>query len=147
VPVADAVGNAALLVESRRRTAEVVIDVRHDDPALTVMADPTRLEQVLVNLALNACDAVEGRDERRIGITSRHDDGHALIVLSDSGPGIDPEVMPHLFEPFFTTKPAGKGLGLGLALSRLIVDSLGGSLSAANDPAGGARFEIRIPIA
>jgi two-component system C4-dicarboxylate transport sensor histidine kinase DctB len=55
--------------------------------------------------------------------------------------------MPHLFEAFFTTKPAGKGLGLGLALSRLIIDSLGGSLAAANDPAGGARFEIRLPLA
>ncbi len=147
VPVADAVDNAALLVESRRRAAEVAIEVRHEEPGLAVMADPTRLEQVLVNLALNACDAVEGRAERRLLIASRRDGKEAVIVLADSGPGIDPEVMPHLFEAFFTTKPAGKGLGLGLALSRLIIDSLGGRLAAANDPAGGARFEIRLPCA
>jgi len=147
VPVADAVDNAALLVESRRRAAEVALHIRHADPALVVMADPTRLEQVLLNLLLNACDAVEGRAERRIEIASGRDDADALIVLRDSGPGFDPEVMAHLFEAFFTTKPAGKGLGLGLALSRLLVDSLGGRLTAANDPAGGARFEIRLPLA
>ncbi|MBI1904923.1 MAG: sensor histidine kinase [Rhodocyclales bacterium] len=145
VSVAEAVANALLLADSRCRAVDARPEVAHADPDLAVLADSTRVEQVLVNLIMNACDAVEGQAERRILISSRVDANRALITLQDSGPGIGPEIMPHLFEAFFTTKPAGKGLGLGLALSRLIVESLGGELRADNAPDGGARFEIRLP--
>lgn len=146
VAVAEAVANAMLLADSRRRDVDARITVEHADPELALLGDATRVEQVLVNLLMNACDAVEGRAQRELLLATRRDGVHALIVLRDSGPGIDPDVMPHLFEAFFTTKPAGKGLGLGLALSRLIAESLGGRLSAANEPDGGARFELRLPL-
>lgn len=147
VSVAEAVSNALLLADSRCRAVDTRPEVAHADPRLTVLADSTRVEQVLVNLIMNACDAVEGQSERHILVATGHEGNRALITLQDSGPGIGPEVMPHLFEAFFTTKPAGKGLGLGLALSRLIVESLGGELRAGNTPGGGARFEIRLPKA
>lgn len=145
VSVAEAVSNALLLADSRCRAVDAHPEVVHANPDLAVLADSTRVEQVLVNLIMNACDAVEGQAERRILITSQPDAHRALITLQDTGPGIGADVMPHLFEAFFTTKPAGKGLGLGLALSRLIVESLGGELRADNAPNGGARFEIRLP--
>ncbi|MCZ4306037.1 ATP-binding protein [Zoogloeaceae bacterium G21618-S1] len=147
VDVADAIDNALLLVESRRQGADVSVTVRHATPGLTVKADITRLEQVVVNLAVNAMDAMAGASVRELSIETRSDGGEGIIRLRDTGGGIDPQVWPHLFEPFFTTKPIGKGLGLGLAISRLIAESLHGSLSAANDDGGGACFELRLPLA
>ncbi|MBW7859670.1 MAG: sensor histidine kinase [Rhodocyclaceae bacterium] len=145
VCVAEMVANAMLLVDSRLRAVEADVVTAHEDPDRTVLADSTRVEQVLVNLLMNACDAIEGRPVRRLTVSSDRDGAMVRVTLQDSGPGIGPEVMPHLFEAFFTTKPAGKGLGLGLALSRLIIESLGGTLDAANIEGGGARFEIRLP--
>jgi two-component system C4-dicarboxylate transport sensor histidine kinase DctB len=145
VCVAEMVANAMLLVDSRLRAVEADVVTAHEDPDRTVLADSTRVEQVLVNLLMNACDAIEGRPVRRLTVSSDRDKAMVRVTLQDSGPGIGPEVMPHLFEAFFTTKPAGKGLGLGLALSRLIIESLGGTLDAANIEGGGARFEIRLP--
>ncbi len=147
VDVADAIDNALLLVESRRQSAGVTVTVRHGVPGLSVKADITRLEQVIVNLAVNAIDAMEGAAARELSIDTRIEAGEGIICLRDTGGGIDPQVWPHLFEPFFTTKPIGKGLGLGLAISRLIAESLHGSLSAANDDGGGACFELRLPLA
>ena len=147
VDVADAIDNALLLVESKRQAADVTVTVRHGAPGLTVKADITRLEQVIVNLAVNAIDAMEGAAARELSIDTRIAAGEGIICLRDTGGGIDPQVWPHLFEPFFTTKPIGKGLGLGLAISRLIAESLHGSLSAANDDGGGACFELRLPLA
>jgi two-component system C4-dicarboxylate transport sensor histidine kinase DctB len=106
-----------------------------------------RVEQVLLNLVSNASDAMEAQAEGVLAITCAAVGAQAEITLRDSGPGIAEEVLPHLFEPFFTTKPAGKGLGLGLAISRLIVESLDGRLSAGNNPGGGAWFRVSLPLA
>jgi two-component system C4-dicarboxylate transport sensor histidine kinase DctB len=67
------------------------------------------------------------------------------LAIRDTGPGIAPEHLGHVFDPFFTTKQPGEGTGLGLAISYEIVQELGGSIQAANDPRGGARFELILP--
>ncbi len=108
-----------------------------------------RLEQVLVNLIRNAIDATaEVPQPEAAGVQVTVDVGDALvrITVRDAGPGIAPQVLPHLFEPFFTTKADGLGLGLGLAISLAIVEDFGGRLEGRNadDGAGGAAFVIEL---
>ena len=109
---------------------------------VVVLADPLRIEQIIVNLLRNALDAVKGRDDRRIKIFLVLGET-ILLSIEDNGPGIrDPE---KLFEPFYTTKKPGEGLGLGLAISAGFAAELGGRLVARNAPDGGAVFELLLP--
>jgi len=103
-----------------------------------------RLFQVLSNLIKNALDAMP--DGGRLTITSGVAEQEVVIQVLDTGPGL-PHPPQKLFEPFFTTKPAGAGTGLGLAISRDFVEDMGGSITAANQPGGGAQFTIRLPLA
>jgi len=114
-----------------------------EQPAI-VLADPIELEQVLHNLVRNAADAIEasGRGDRvAVAVTTNAE--LVRVVVSDNGPGIAPDVLPHLFEPFYSTKPAG--MGLGLPLCETLVGRYGGSIEAGNDPAGGASFTVILP--
>jgi signal transduction histidine kinase len=104
-------------------------------------ADPERLRQVLMNLAINALDATPGGGRVRIEASAEGED--VLFTVDDSGPGIAPEARERLFEPFFTTKPSGSGLGL--AIVHAIVSQHGGSVSVDASPLGGARFSVRLP--
>jgi two-component system C4-dicarboxylate transport sensor histidine kinase DctB len=145
VAVGNAIANALLLVEPRQRECRVRIEMEQPDGPVHVLADSVRLEQVLVNLLRNAIEAMEGAADRRLAIRVTHRGGRVSIVVRDHGPGISEEVLPHLFAPFYTTKPAGKGLGLGLAISLAIVRGFGGELTAANAPDGGAEFTLELP--
>jgi two-component system C4-dicarboxylate transport sensor histidine kinase DctB len=99
---------------------------------------------VLVNLFVNALDAMQGAPVSQLGIVVREQAGRVSIAVQDSGPGIAPELLPRLFEPFVTTKEPGAGLGLGLAISAGIVRDFGGSLAVANRPQGGAEFTLEL---
>ncbi|RAM64619.1 C4-dicarboxylate ABC transporter [Herbaspirillum rubrisubalbicans] len=118
------------------------------EPAVLVMGDAVRTEQVLINLLRNALDAVEEAPRKCICVLLQADplSQQALVSIRDSGPGIADEVAPHLFEPFFTTKSSSKGLGLGLAISSSIVQAMNGQLSAHNHEQGGAEFVVRLPL-
>lgn len=117
-----------------------------------VRALPVLLEQVLLNIILNANDAVRARrnagdsSEGVIKISVNRKDWRAIISISDNGTGISPEVLPVIFEPFFTTKPPKEGTGLGLPISYGIIRDLGGAITAENID-GGAKFIIELPIA
>jgi len=100
-----------------------------------------------MNLIQNACDATAERTAPMLAIGGRVEDGRIRLEFHDNGPGFDPDIVARLFDPFFTTKPVGKGTGLGLAISYGIVERHGGSLSAANHPAGGALFTVELPLA
>lgn len=132
-----AAAEAALdLLQSRIR-AEGVAVACSIPPEAAVRAEPVRLEQVLLNLMVNALDAMRNAPERRLDLTAtREVDSCWRLSVADSGSGIADEHMPNLFDPFFTTKAPGEGLGLGLSLSSLIVRDFGGSLSAANGTRG-----------
>lgn len=145
VNVAATIEHALLIVEPRRREIAAQIAVAPFAPGLTVIAEAGRLEQVLVNLLLNALDAMHDRPEARVDVQVRDATGQVVIEVRDHGPGIPDEVRGHLFEPFYTTKPAGAGLGLGLAISLTIVESYGGTLAARNAPDGGAVFVLTLP--
>jgi two-component system, NtrC family, sensor kinase len=106
--------------------------------------------QVMVNLLLNAADAVEQARPPRsphITVRARRAGQGVHLLVEDNGPGIPADVLPRLFEPFFTTKPPGKGTGLGLALCREYVGRAGGTLHAENRDEGGARFVLHLPLA
>lgn len=144
VDVGEAVRTAAMIVEGRRRETAAGISLSIPNELPRVRADAVRLEQVLVNLMKNGLEAAAATvgTEPRLSLSARFAEGRVVLVLADNGPGISPEALPHLFEPFYSTKSASEGLGLGLAISRAIVEGFGGSLTAHNREEGGAEFVI-----
>jgi len=106
--------------------------------------DRIQLQQVILNLVLNAFDAVSKQEDlRQVSITMSEDQNEIRVAVRDSGEGITPVAMPQIFEPFFTTKP--KGMGMGLAIARSIVKAHGGEISARRNPDRGSTFEIVLP--
>jgi signal transduction histidine kinase len=126
-------------VQARFKHVEVELDVREDLPR--VMADEHHLSQVLLNLLLNAGDAMGGAGQVRLAARPAQD-GRVVLAVEDSGPGILAADLPRVFDPFFTTKDPGEGTGLGLAISHRIMESFGGEIAAQNGERGGAVFEL-----
>ena len=110
-----------------------------------VLAAPQELEQVFLNLVLNAGQATGA--EGRIRIETRADGKDVEALVEDDGAGIPPENLPRIFDPFFTTKPQGEGTGLGLAISYQIVRRHGGEITVASEPGRGTLFCVRLPVA
>jgi two-component system sensor kinase FixL len=112
-----------------------------------VRADRVQVQQVILNLALNAMEAMHGQpaEHRKVLIRSARANGdEAQVSVADSGIGIAAELLPRIFNPFVTTKPSG--MGLGLSISRTIVESHGGRIRAENLPVGGAAFHFTLPF-
>jgi signal transduction histidine kinase len=142
---ADVVEDALRLVGPEANAGGVVLHAGGIAALPPVMADKTQLVQVLVNLLRNAVQAVVGRDGGGTVAVSGHVTGDAVeLTVADDGPGLAADVLARLFEPFVTTKPAG--MGLGLSISKSIVEAHGGRLWADNGPAGGAVFHLTIPV-
>jgi two-component system NtrC family sensor kinase len=122
--------------------SELTVEV--DDTLPDALMDPTAMAQVITNLVVNAAQAARAGGRIRLSGVARPD--RVEIVVEDNGPGIAPEAFERLFEPFFTTKPTGVGTGLGLAVSRGIVEVHQGTLAAENIPGSGARFVVSLPV-
>ena len=120
--------------------------LRIETPAAPVVAvcDPHALRQVLINLVLNAQQAMKGRGTITISV-ARAEEGFARLSVADTGPGIPEEMRDRLFKPFQTTKKDGSGIGL--ALVKRFVDNFGGGVSVESPPGGGAVFHLRLPLA
>jgi signal transduction histidine kinase len=114
---------------------------------LPIRGDPILLQQVIINLIVNAMDAMSGVPSalRRITLSTARDGDSADLSVSDAGPGIPSEMLKEVFEPFFTTKP--EGMGMGLSIARTIVEAHDGQLLAQNRTSGGAIFHVRLPLA
>ncbi|HEX8615622.1 MAG TPA: two-component regulator propeller domain-containing protein [Telluria sp.] len=130
--------------------ADIVCELAADPP---LACWPAQLNQVFMNLIVNACHAIEDKQRRsgdftpgRLAIGSRIDGASLCIDFDDSGCGIDPAVIEHIYEPFFTTKAAGQGTGLGLSISFGIVERHGGSLTVRSTPGQGSCFTVRLPL-
>jgi signal transduction histidine kinase len=119
------------------------VSVINETEETTVYTDPYQLRQVLLNLVTNAIQAV-GKGGRVI-LRLRPGQGAPELNVEDNGPGIPPENLERIFEPFFTTKAAGEGTGLGLSVSRGIMEELGGSLRVESTPGRGATFRVTLP--
>jgi PAS domain S-box-containing protein len=120
--------------------------------ACTVVADPVQVEQVILNLALNARDAMPGGGVLYVAVDAPSAAAsdipeHVVLTVTDTGTGIPPEVRDQIFEPFVTTKEPGKGTGLGLATVASIVEGMGGSITVTSSPGRGTTFEIALPYA
>ncbi|MBP7149039.1 MAG: response regulator [Acidobacteria bacterium] len=140
---------ALSLVAYPFRQAQVEATVLADADAPAIEADPDAMLQALINLLTNALHALEQHDgprRVRVEIAPRGSE-RVVMVVADSGPGIPAQNMSKIFELFFTTKSPDKGTGLGLALVSATVRDHGGRIVVENDPGGGARFEIELPVA
>jgi len=140
----------------QQRGIEVVQDMEAGLPP--VMADAGRLEQVFVNMLVNARDAIEekwGAEQagqkpggvKRISLSARRQGLFVEVEIADTGGGIPPGLRERIFEPFFTTKEVGKGTGLGLSISYGIIKDCGGDIQVESRPGEGARFRITLPVA
>jgi two-component system C4-dicarboxylate transport sensor histidine kinase DctB len=138
-----ALASSLSMMEPQLRQRQVEITRIIPDEPVLVMGDQMRIEQVLVNLLRNALDATKLERNPQVDIILAAGDT-ATLTVRDNGPGM--EDKNQLFEPFYTTKLAGDGVGLGLAISSGIVNDLGGRLTARNGQAGGAVFEMQLPI-
>ncbi len=144
--VVMAVTSALFLLDQRIRSGGIRVANQVGREAPVVWCNRNRLEQILINLIANAIDAMSSSADRMLQIAARRrDDGLIAIEIADSGDGLTRDVATKLFTPFYTTKPAGRGLGLGLTISRGIARDFGGDLSAENRYEGGARFILVLP--
>jgi two-component system NtrC family sensor kinase len=127
--------------------AEVELDLQPELPAIE--CDSSQIQQVLINLLVNAAEAVHHRAPGRVVIRTRAlpDSGGVTLAVEDSGEGITPENLTRIFDPFFTTKPEGKGVGLGLAVTYGIVQEHGGDIEVTSKPGEGTCFTVILPLA
>lgn len=151
--VSQALAGAASLLQQRLTKESIELDARFPADEPLVLCDELRLQQVLLNLLVNAADALQGRTDKRIEVRLDIDavaapDGRwATLRVADNGPGIPEPLLARLFEPFFTTKPQGVGLGLGLSIVQRLLRDVGASIEAASRDGGGAEFRVRLRVA
>lgn len=145
----ELIESTLLLLGNQMAKANIQLEFETADDLPPITIDRNQTQSVLVNLLLNAADAIEGGGRIMIstaaGISST---GYRYVEVSvtDTGTGISPENMENLFDPFFTTKEAGKGTGLGLAVSKNIIDRHGGSIRVNSTPGEGSTFTMRLPL-
>ena len=129
------------------RTTGVQVDLHLAEELAPVDGDDRLIQQVLLNLVVNAEHAMTGSARRVLTIRTSNHAGRVVVEVADTGVGMRPEVQKRIFEPFFTTKPEGRGTGLGLSVSYGIVQTHGGTLTVHTAPGAGATFRISLPVA
>jgi|GEM_PF-589884 len=123
-------------------TRQVHLEKRYEANGLKMQADPDQLRQVILNLVLNALQAIG--HEGKVTVTTHQENGWFTLEVADTGPGIDPKILPKLFEPFASTKPDGTGLGLSIVHS--IIKEHRGKITVQSQPGQGATFTLRFPM-
>lgn len=147
VSLSTAISQTTMLLRQRLEQENIQLETDGIDAEHSVLGDNARVEQVLVNLINNACDALSEQQSKYIRLQSVAINDQLKITVEDNGPGIEAAQLEHLFEPFYTTKSIGSGLGLGLAIVAAIVRDLNGTIRVDNGPLGGARFTLVLPSA
>jgi PAS domain S-box-containing protein len=145
VELSGVIGEVVCLVAAEARSRSVTLETAVADDLPLVLADKVQLQQVLLNLCLNGMEAmVDSAGAKRLSIYAGFNEkGEAEIAVCDTGPGISVDRLPRVFEPFFSTKD--QGMGLGLSISRSLVERHGGRIWAENNPAGGSAFRFTLP--
>lgn len=147
VSLADVVEDTLEIIASRLSSAQAELQVDVDPALPKVLGGSVRLQQVLVNILTNACDAVEGLPDRHIDLRAFTKGKWVVLEIEDRGPGVPAAITERIFDPFFSTKGVGKGLGLGLSISYNIIKDFGGTLSVGPREGGGALFRIELAAA
>ncbi len=137
--------DAMALVGNQLKMAKITSSLEVPPGLPPVHGDSQMLTQVIVNLVLNAIDALPAQGSLDVTVRSDLEDEYVAIVLHDDGPGIPAPILPRVFEPFFTTKKKGRGTGLGLSVSAGIVRKLGGMIRVASGPETGTTFTVLLP--
>lgn len=143
--VRDVIFSTVDLLTQQGAFKHLNISMDAGEEPLSARCDEHQLQQVVINLLLNSRDATPS--DGNIIVRAGQENSRIRLDVIDSGTGIADEYLSHIFDPFFTTKPPGKGTGLGLAISARIIDSFGGRITAANNPAGGSCFTVWLPLA
>ncbi|WP_374683128.1 ATP-binding protein [Accumulibacter sp.] len=145
---ARVLADTLVLLEGERRQADVLVDLRLPAPVPRLRCSHDALQQVLLNLLFNACHACkESPGPHSVRVTlEQFDNARAVLRVADNGPGVPDAIKARIFDPFFTTREAGSGTGLGLAVSRQLIDNAGGKLTLADMPGGGAVFSIELDV-
>jgi signal transduction histidine kinase len=138
----ETIGLAAAVVRQRKFELRTQLSLA----PVPIAGDRIQLQQVILNLVVNAIDAMEGAplDARTVLIMTRRTEHVAELSVSDNGTGIEPERLRQIFQPFYTTKESG--MGMGLSIARTIVEAHGGRIRAQNRPTGGAAFIVSLPL-
>lgn len=148
VDLNDVALDTVAIVRPDANAREIVLDVTLQEGVERILGDRVHLQQVLLNLLMNAMDAVAGMPEerRQIQVRTMQMNGEVRLAVADRGTGIPKDGLTKIFEPFFTTKGEKDGMGMGLAIARNIVDAHGGRMVAENNPGGGATVWFSLPV-
>ena len=138
------VEHAVMLARQQVLSKPIKIEFTRDPSPLEVDHDSDQMHQVLLNLLLNAVQAIEGAGQVRVAVSARDEEGDVLITVSDTGRGIAAEHLPNIFRPFYTTK--GNGTGLGLSLARRIVEEHHGHIEVTSSSGKGTIFSLTLPL-
>jgi two-component system NtrC family sensor kinase len=136
------------MVRHQSKFYNIFFDLQLDSTIPPVSIDPNQIQQVFLNLLINAADAMEKKGKMTLATRLVENGGLPFVEfeITDSGPGIPEDIRSKIFEPFFTTKPAGKGTGLGLAVSYGIIKKHEGTIFVKSSPGSGASFYIHLPV-
>jgi two-component system NtrC family sensor kinase len=134
------------LVQHKLKLSNVAVEARLAEDLPAASCDSSQIQQVVLNLVLNAAEATQSRRERRVTVETSTVEGNVILTVADNGEGIAPENMAKIFDPFFTTKPDGKGVGLGLAVSYGIIQAHGGDIEVRSQPGEGTAFTVSLPV-
>jgi C4-dicarboxylate-specific signal transduction histidine kinase len=148
INVPDTIAEVTALVRPHVERVGIRLTVTlPEKPPPPVWAVPSELDDVWLNLVLNAHDAVLGCPKPEISVTATYEQAENVIevLVWDNGPGIPEEIIGEIFKPFFTTKPEGEGTGLGLHICRQVLDRVGGTISVQSSSSG-TQFLVRLPI-
>jgi signal transduction histidine kinase len=145
ISVNEVVEKSMAIVDHQLGLKNVEIESVLADELPDISGNANQLQQVIMNLMINAQQAM-GDEGGTVSLATLVDGESLLITVSDTGPGIEPDVAAKIFEPFYTTKPAGQGTGLGLSVTYGIVQDHGGDISVKRSESGGAKFVIALPL-
>jgi len=134
------------LAEHKMKLSNVEVVSRLAESLPQAPCDPSQMQQVALNLLLNAAEATEGRTGRRVEVATESRPGEVRLIISDNGGGIPQENLARIFDPFFTTKSEGKGVGLGLAVSYGIMQAHGGDIEVRSQAGEGSAFVVSLPL-
>jgi signal transduction histidine kinase len=145
VSVNDVVEKSIAIVDHQLSLGNVSIESELADHIPEISGNANQLQQVLMNLMINAQQAM-GEEGGTVTVATLVEANSILITVSDTGPGIEADVAEKIFEPFYTTKPAGQGTGLGLSVTYGIIQDHGGNISVSRAENSGAKFIITLPL-
>jgi two-component system NtrC family sensor kinase len=144
--IVEVVKESFILVGNQLRINDIHLQQDIPDTALYIKGNRSKLEQILVGIMTNAIQAIKSNGSLEVKVTADKDGGHALISISDTGPGIPESEIKHVFEPFFTTKPVGKGTGLGLSVAYSLAKEHNGDIQVRSEDGKGTTFTIILPL-